>query len=410
MTEESTISTPEAPLDDGTAFLADLAAAMKSTADRERERVAEDVDRRREQHLATINERREAEISRMEELAEDDLRSVDEWAEAERRRIQEVRERRAASVRQDLETSLAEHNAKIEREIEAVDRAIDEYRLEIERFFATLEKHTDPVAIARHASRRPQFPALERITEEANAAAGGPEASQATGTPESTGTDDNSDRRSEATDAVASTGDAAGAPDLSGAGDSGQVATGAVDATATDVSTGAANGSNGTGSGENPGDTTPIASDQSPAAGDETPPAMVGVMDQESSSKLAEAWAAWNAPTPVVTPASAAEPTTQTAAPAVATVEAPASTIAEPGLLTRVAAQADAADPTEPGDPSRRLAATYQPPRIETTDEPSAESERPAPEPTSGGSSITSMPISRPMSWLRRGSQENRDR
>jgi hypothetical protein len=133
-------------------------------------------------------------------------------------------------------------------------------------------------------------------------------------------------------------------------------------------------------------------------------------MDNDSSSKLAEAWAAWNSPTPPVLAGSPVEPSTNGAESEhpspVATAESPtaAATLGEPGALTRVAAQADAEDVSEPGDPSRRLAATYQPPRVEggEPEEATPVSAAGPTTPSSTGSSISSMPISRPMSWLRR--------
>src|SRR6266850_7607588 len=100
--------------DDNTAFLAELARAMKSTVAVERTRITQDADRRRDAHLAGIHARRESESARMRELAGDDLKAIDTWAEHERERIRHERERRAAGVRRDLETSLAEHGAKID--------------------------------------------------------------------------------------------------------------------------------------------------------------------------------------------------------------------------------------------------------------------------------------------------------
>jgi hypothetical protein len=158
---------PEAPAapaaDDGTAFLADLARAMQATADAERTRVAEDADRRRDAHLAAIQERRESEAARMRELAAEDLKAIDAWADSERDRIAQERERRAAALQADLEASLSEHGAKIDQEIEGVEAAIAQYRTEVDGFFATIGQETDPVEIARHASRRPLFPDLDAI-------------------------------------------------------------------------------------------------------------------------------------------------------------------------------------------------------------------------------------------------------
>ena len=147
--------------DDGSAFLTELVRAMQTTAAAERARSEQDTAQRRETHLAAVNARRESEADRMRELAETDLRGIDAWAENERRRIQVERERRAASLRADLATSLAQHGAKIDREIEGVEAAIIAYQADVAGFFARFDHETDPVAIAQHASRRPVFPALD---------------------------------------------------------------------------------------------------------------------------------------------------------------------------------------------------------------------------------------------------------
>ncbi|GAC1666811.1 MAG: hypothetical protein NVS9B8_08410 [Candidatus Limnocylindrales bacterium] len=149
--------------DDGSAFLSELVRAMQTTAAAERARIEQDTAQRREAHLAAVNARRESEADRLRELAETDLRAIDTWAENERRRIQVERERRAASRRDDLATSLAQHGAKIDREIENVEAAITAYHADVAGFFARFDHETDPVAIAQHAGRRPVFPALETI-------------------------------------------------------------------------------------------------------------------------------------------------------------------------------------------------------------------------------------------------------
>ena len=165
--------------DDGTAFLSELVKAMQTTAAAERTRITRDTDRRREAHLAKVQARREAESATMLSLADTDLKTIERWSDDERERIQAEHERRAAALRADLETSLAEHGAKIDREIEGVETAIATYRSETDAFFATLDHETDPVAIARHASQRPVFPVLDVIGVDAVAASSPAEATSA---------------------------------------------------------------------------------------------------------------------------------------------------------------------------------------------------------------------------------------
>jgi hypothetical protein len=161
---ETVTATATAPSsDDAAAFLSQLVLAMQTTAGAERNRIAADTDRRRDEHLAAIQSRREAEAQKMRELAADDLKAIDGWAEEERQRIHAERERRATDLDVDLEKSLAEHGAKVDREVEVVEAAISAYRIDVDAFFAVLEHETDPVVIAQHAGRRPVFPALDQV-------------------------------------------------------------------------------------------------------------------------------------------------------------------------------------------------------------------------------------------------------
>jgi hypothetical protein len=151
--------------DDGSAFLAELARAMQTTAGVERARIADQTERRRNAHIAQIRARQESEAARMRELHDEDLKAIDAWADGEQKRIQEERERRATGLAQDLETSLAEHVSKIDREIDGVETAIKAYRADVDTFFAGLDRETDPVLIAQQAAKRPIFPALDAVTE-----------------------------------------------------------------------------------------------------------------------------------------------------------------------------------------------------------------------------------------------------
>jgi len=153
------------PAEERPAFLDSLARAMQETLTAARTRVAEDVERRRAAHIAAINARRELEASRILELADEDRKAIGTWAAAERLRIQIERERRTQELQSDLESSLAEHRSRIDREIETAEAAIAAHRADIDAYFATLHRQTDPVAIAQHAIRRPAFPALERVAD-----------------------------------------------------------------------------------------------------------------------------------------------------------------------------------------------------------------------------------------------------
>jgi hypothetical protein len=149
--------------DDGSVFLSELVRAMQSAAGAERTRIAEETERRRQAQIDRVRARQTSEAGRMRELARDDKAAIDEWADGETKRIELERERRASALQEDLETSLAEHSAGIDKEIEGVDAAIAAYTAEVDVFFQDLEGETDPILIAQQAARRPAFPVLDTI-------------------------------------------------------------------------------------------------------------------------------------------------------------------------------------------------------------------------------------------------------
>lgn len=151
--------------DDGSAFIAELARAMQATAGLERIRISEDIDRRRQEEIDRVHARKASEADRMRELADEDMAAIDAWVDRETARIQLDRDRRAAAVREDLATSLAEHGSKIDKEIEGIDAAIATYRAEVLAYFESLDRETDPVRIAQKAASRPAFPALAAVGE-----------------------------------------------------------------------------------------------------------------------------------------------------------------------------------------------------------------------------------------------------
>ena len=157
-------ASPELPRpEDGPAFLAKLARAMHTTVTRERARIDEDVERRRSAHLQVVRDRAAADEERIRALAADDMMSIEAWAEGEMRRLKLEREQKERELNDDLEVSLKDLGAKTDREIASAEAAIAAYRAEAETFFADLDRETDPVQIARQASRHPAFPSLDGI-------------------------------------------------------------------------------------------------------------------------------------------------------------------------------------------------------------------------------------------------------
>jgi hypothetical protein len=152
---------PAEVADDGSAFLAELVRTMQATAGLERIRIAEAIERRRQERVDQVQARKASEADRMRVLAAEDMAAIEAWVDGETTRIKLERERRETAVREDLDTSLAEHASKIDREIEAIETAIATHRAEVEAYFEGLDRETDPILIAQKATKRPVFPAIE---------------------------------------------------------------------------------------------------------------------------------------------------------------------------------------------------------------------------------------------------------
>jgi hypothetical protein len=246
--------------DDGTLFLSNLAKAMKDAAIAERARLTADTDQRRDAHLASINARRESEAGRIKELAAEDRKGIEAWVADEQKRIEAERVRRTTALETDLETSLAEHGTKIDREIERVEAAITVYRSDVDAYFQRLEGDDDPVQIAQQAGRRPAFPDLDTIGKGVTEAAESAEAKSA---------------------ATGIGGGGAGATAIGS--DVADAASASVDGSATPTAAATAGA-------------TPSAS-------------LIGVMESgKPQTKLAQAWAAWNESTKAADAVGATKP------------------------------------------------------------------------------------------------------
>jgi hypothetical protein len=157
--------------DDGATFLSELARAMLAAAGNERARSAEETARRREAQVAAIRDRATQEAAALDERAELEIAEIGAWADAETDRIRLERETRIARRREELQQRLGEHHSLTERQVEAIDAALAEYRGRLDGFFANFDEQQDPEAIARFARSRPAFPELDTVAERARTAA-----------------------------------------------------------------------------------------------------------------------------------------------------------------------------------------------------------------------------------------------
>jgi len=286
----------------------------------------------------------------MHELADDDRKAIDDWVAAEQQRIQEEKERRTAALEADLKTSIGEHGAKIDREIERVEAAIVVYRADVDAYFGRLEGDTDPLLIAQHAARRPAFPDLEKISRSSDAATDEKPTSSDNGT-------DSSDDAAGPTDQVGTEAVAAVAVAEDAPTDVAEVTAGGESPAATEAT-------ESTGANETTGATEATdATTEEPVA--ITAAKAVGVMEaSKPPTKLAQAWAAWNESTKAADEAAAGRAETDPVQPVSYTLTPPATTSTGPATGTgdKTTASSAPVDASTADDSVAVAAGTWKPP------------------------------------------------
>jgi hypothetical protein len=152
-------------------FLAGLAAAMRKTASRERDRITGVVAADAVAHVEKVRARAAIETEELRRLAEEDVEHIEQWSAAEIARIQSEASHRTEDRRTSLDEYLKQHDTIIETEIAGVEGAVKGYEATLDRFFAELSEVTDPSEIVRRAGQLPTPPDLDEIRATARASA-----------------------------------------------------------------------------------------------------------------------------------------------------------------------------------------------------------------------------------------------
>jgi hypothetical protein len=150
-------------------FLSGLAAAMRETAIRERERITGVVAEDAASHIEKVRSRAAIETEELRRLAEEDVEHIEQWSAQEIERIQGEATQQIDDRRSSLDVYLKQHASIIDTEIEGVNGAIRDYESTLDRFFNELSEETDPSAIVRRAGQLPPPPDLDEIRASARA-------------------------------------------------------------------------------------------------------------------------------------------------------------------------------------------------------------------------------------------------
>jgi len=143
-----------------TQFLADLAQAMRATAETARQATVEqcksDADAYTEQLRAGTN----GETASLRTASSADNGAIREWSKAEAERIRVEMEERISRRQSQLEEELQEYNSAIDIELQRVGERVQAFEAEVAQFFERLLQGTDPASVAKMASQLPVSPAF----------------------------------------------------------------------------------------------------------------------------------------------------------------------------------------------------------------------------------------------------------
>jgi hypothetical protein len=152
-------------------FLAELAVAMRATAEKERERIAGKVADDATAHVEKVRARAAIETDELKRLAEEDVHHIEEWSAAEVERIRSEADKKIVDRRSSLEEYLKQHDTIIDTEIEGVNAAVQEYNTTLDRYFEELASSDDPASIVARAEALPAPPDLDEVRAQARARA-----------------------------------------------------------------------------------------------------------------------------------------------------------------------------------------------------------------------------------------------
>jgi hypothetical protein len=144
-------------------FLAELAVAMRATAEKERERISAKVADDATAHVDKVRARAAIETDELKRLAEEDVQHIEDWSASEMERIRAEADQKIQDRRTSLDEYLQQHDSIIDTEIEGVNAAVRDYNTTLDRYFEELAQSDNPAAIVARAEALPPPPDLDEV-------------------------------------------------------------------------------------------------------------------------------------------------------------------------------------------------------------------------------------------------------
>jgi GNAT superfamily N-acetyltransferase len=148
-------------------LLGELSRAMHAAAESQHQRIAEGLTRQRAAQVKAIKARAGSESAALKKSSQHDIGQIDTWATTAAELIAAERVRRIDARREKLQAELLRQDVIVEREILAIEAALEAHQAELDALFSELERESDPAGIVRLASSLPSLPSLTQAADAA---------------------------------------------------------------------------------------------------------------------------------------------------------------------------------------------------------------------------------------------------
>src|SRR6185436_19943482 len=141
-------------------LVAGLVKAMREAALASREETTGRLKGDATAQVELIREAGTALAAELRKRADEDISGIRDWSKAEIARIKQETDERIEGRRTELEEQTKRHEARVERQVEQVQKTVAAYELDMDRFFEKLLSENDPAKLASLAEQAPDAPDL----------------------------------------------------------------------------------------------------------------------------------------------------------------------------------------------------------------------------------------------------------
>ena len=148
-----------------TKLMADLAAAIRATAESARDQQLAQLDTEATGIIEMIRAQSEEGAVAIRRKSDEDVSGIRDWAKAEIARIKEESESRITDRKHLLEQEIADHAAAIEDRCAEVESTVAGFRQAMAAYFERLGAEEDPARLATMAESMPEPPSLKSLSD-----------------------------------------------------------------------------------------------------------------------------------------------------------------------------------------------------------------------------------------------------